>query len=433
MLLRRGTQIDLGMLGSASVVRELGQGGQGYVYAVERGDGRMLALKWYKPHCATAEQKSALTWLVELGVPHPRFLWPLSLGYVQGAPGFGYVMPLKEERFVEMGYLISGKGPDGQPLDTSFAVIISLCRLLADSFLRLHSRGLCYRDISFGNVAFDPANGDVRICDNDNVDIDNGSGRVLGTPFFMAPELVRDTTFRTLPNSDTDRHSLAVLLFYALCMGHPLEGERTETGLRDGAWLNRHFGSDPLFTFHSEDSSNRPSSPLVQAYWDMYPAFLHEAFTRAFTDGLQDPASRVTESEWIKLLGRLRDVLVQCNHCQATNFMDEEQPGQQCARCHVGLDRPLVLHLGRRRLVVSRFTKIRSSDVPSSEDEAHDYARVKRHPSDAHRWGLENLTGSAWTGTLPDGSRFDIDAHETVELIPGLRLELPSVVVRVGR
>jgi eukaryotic-like serine/threonine-protein kinase len=433
MLLRSGTEIHLGMLGSARVVGELGQGGQGYVYAVERGEGRLLALKWYKPHCATPEQKAALDRLVDLGAPHARFLWPLSLGYVPGKPGFGYVMPLKEERFVEMGYLISGKHPDGRPLDTSFAVIISLCRLLADSFLRLHARGLCYRDISFGNVAFDPANGDVRICDNDNVDIDDGSGRVLGTPFFMAPELVRDSTFQTLPNSDSDRHSLAVLLFYALCMGHPLEGARTEEGLRDGAWLNRHFGTDPLFTFDPEDTSNRPSSELVQAYWDIYPGFVHDAFTRAFTEGLNDPASRVTESEWIKLLGRLRDVLVQCNHCQATNFLDQDKQAQQCARCGRGMERPLVLHLGRRRLVVSPFTRIRSNDVPSSEDGVQDHARVRRHPSDAHRWGLENLTGNAWAGILPDGSKFDIDAHETVELIPGLRLELPSVVVMVGR
>lgn len=431
MLLRSGTGVDLGMLGSASVVRELGRGGQGYVYAVERA-GRPLALKWYKPHCATPEQKSALERLVELGAPHARFLWPLSLGHVQGQSGFGYVMPLKESRFVEMGYLISGRLPDGRPLDTSFAVLISVCRLLADSFLRLHSRGLCYRDISFGNVAFDPATGDIRICDNDNVDIDNGSGRVLGTPFFMAPELVRDTSFRTLPNSDSDRHSLAVLLFYALCMGHPLEGQRTEAGLRDGAWLRRHFGTEPVFAFHPADTSNRPTSQLVQTYWNLYPGYLHDAFTRAFTEGLEDPAARVTESEWIKILGRLRDTMVQCSSCQATNFLDEGRASQECARCHRDLSRPLILHLGRRRLAVGAFTRIRPTDAPSSENEGRDHARVRRHPSDPGRWGLENLTGARWVGTLPNGTRFDVESKQTVELVPGLRLELPSSVVTVG-
>ncbi len=433
MLLARGTEIDLGMLGSARVVRDLGQGGQGHVYAVDRGTGPLLALKWYKPHSATAEQQSALVRLVDLGAPHPRFLWPVSLGHAIGQPGFGYVMPLRESRFVEMGYLISGKLPDGRQLDISFAVVIAVCRLLADSFLRLHSRGLCYRDISFGNVAFDPANGDVRICDNDNVDIDNGSGRVLGTPFFMAPELVRDTTFQTLPTSDCDRHSLAVLLFYALYMGHPLEGMRTEQGLRDGTWLHRHFGLEPLFAFDPDDSSNRPTSSVVTDYWNIYPGFLRDAFTRAFTEGLRDPAARVTESEWIKILGQLRDSMVQCEHCRATNFLDDERPAQACARCNRELSPPLLLHLGRRRLVVSPFTRVRATDAPVSEDEAADFARVRRHPTNAHRWGLVNLTGRSWVGTLPDGRRFDIASDQTVDLVPGLRLELPSFVMVVGQ
>jgi DNA-binding helix-hairpin-helix protein with protein kinase domain len=433
MALHAGQDVDLGALGSGRVVRELGQGGQGYVYSIDRGEGRLLALKWYKPHGASAEQAAALTTLIELGAPHPRFLWPLSLASVPGRPGLGYVMPLKEERFIEMGYLVSGTYPDGRPLDTSFAVVISLCRLLADSFLRLHSRGLCYRDISFGNVAFDPATGDVRICDNDNVGIDDGGGRVLGTPFFMAPELVRDKTFRTLPNIDTDRHSLAVLLFYALCMGHPLEGARTERGLRDGAWLSRHFGTEPLFVFDPDDDSNRPTLDLVNAYWDIYPAFLREAFTRAFTEGHRDPTARVTESEWIKILGRLRDALTQCAHCHATNFADETKPTSRCGRCHRELERPMVLQFRRRRLVVSPFAKIPTTDRPSAEGELEDYARVRRHPSDAHRWGLENVSGQSWAGTLPDGTRIDVRADQTVELMPGLRLELPSTVVTVGR
>jgi DNA-binding helix-hairpin-helix protein with protein kinase domain len=282
-------------------------------------------------------------------------------------------------------------------------------------------------------VAFDPATGDVRICDNDNVGIDDGGGRVLGTPFFMAPELVRDKTFRTLPNTDTDRHSLAVLLFYALCMGHPLEGVRTAHGLRDGAWLNRHFGTDPLFAFDPDDDSNRPTSDLVNAYWNVYPEFLRAAFIRAFTEGLRDPAARVTESEWIKILGRLRDVLTQCGHCGATNFADESRPENVCGRCQHRLERPLVLQFRRRRLVVSPFAQIRATDRPSAEDELEDYARVRQHPSDAHRWGLENLSGQSWVGTLPDGTRIDVHAHETVELMPGMRLELPSTVVTVGR
>ncbi len=432
MLLHGGTRIDLGILGEAKVGRELGQGGEGYVYEVHREGGRPLALKWYKPQCATPAQKAALTMLVEQGAPHPRFLWPLSLGHVAGEPSFGYVMPLRPSRFMEMAYLVSGRTPEGKELVTSFAAVISLCRQLADSFLRLHSRGLCYRDISFGNVAFDPETGDACICDNDNVGIDNGGGRILGTPFFMAPEVVSDTTLRTMPNTDTDRHSLAVLLFYALCVGHPLEGRRTETGLRDASWLMRHFGTDPLFTFDPDDDSNRPVEGTVQAYWDIYPAFVREAFTRAFTEGLRDPGSRVTESEWIKVADRLADSMIQCAQCGATNFWDESDPSPSCARCQTPVRPPFVLSVGRRQVAVSRFARIRSEHLRLAAGESEDVARVRRHPTDSQRWGLENLTKRSWEAVLPDATAYQVQPGHTVELSGGLRINMRpgEIVVR---
>ena len=128
---------------------------------------------------------------------------------------------------------------------------------LADGFLRLHSKGLCYRDISFANVFFDPKTGDIRICDNDNVDITGAeTGGVLGTQRFMAPEVVRR---EAAPSDDTDRYSLAVLLFFLLYGGHPLDGQR-EAIIRclDVPALERLYGFDPLYIWHPDDASNRP-------------------------------------------------------------------------------------------------------------------------------------------------------------------------------
>ena len=83
--------------------------------------------------------------------------------------------------------------------------------------------GAKYQDISFGNLFFNPDNGDVLICDNDNVSFDNSKpGGVLGTPGFMAPEIVRG---EKRPSKDTDRYSLSVLLFYLFMVNHPLEGK----------------------------------------------------------------------------------------------------------------------------------------------------------------------------------------------------------------
>ena len=182
----------------------LGQGGQGEVYRADAG-GDFVAVKWYYGWTATPGQRRALEVLIEAGAPSARFLWPVELVTVPDRSGFGYVMPLRQTRFRGINEMMTRR------LDPSLRTLAMTGYLLADSFLELHSRGLSYRDISFGNVFFDPETGEVLICDNDNVAVDGlRSGGILGTPRFMAPEVVRG---EALPSSKTDLYSLAVLLF----------------------------------------------------------------------------------------------------------------------------------------------------------------------------------------------------------------------------
>jgi eukaryotic-like serine/threonine-protein kinase len=428
MVLATDTEVDLGLLGTARINRVLGQGGQGHVYEVRRLSGSRLALKWYRPQCATPEQYREIQTLVEFGSPHTRFLWPLSMATIDKEPGFGYVMPLRDTHYIELSYLLAGKDPDGVPLEVSFTSIVTMCRQLSFSFLRLHARGLCYRDISFGNVLFEPTTGDILICDNDNVGVDDGTGRVLGTPFFMAPEVVRDLTFQTLPNTDTDRHSLAVLLFYILCVGHPFEGRRTEEGLRDAGWLLRHFGTDPLFCMHPDREENRPP-PLVQQYWAIYPQFLRDLFLQAFVDGVADPSVRVTEGQWIKAMDRLRDGMVQCGTCGATNFWDPTEPDRRCVSCGGTLRPDFVLQVGRRKVAVSTLATLRSDHLTLGVDDSMVIGNVRRHPREPQRWGLENVSDRAWSATYPGGSQVGVEPGTTIEIVDGLRVHIGPAVV----
>jgi hypothetical protein len=56
----------------------LGGGGQGEVYRADLG-GQKVALKWYFPAQATAEQRAALDILIKKGPPSDKFLWPSEL------------------------------------------------------------------------------------------------------------------------------------------------------------------------------------------------------------------------------------------------------------------------------------------------------------------------------------------------------------------
>lgn len=431
MPLEPGTVIDLPSLGPAVVEREIGRGGQGTVYEVARGE-RRLALKWYAAQAATVEQHEAIKLLVDRGSPHPRFLWPVSLARIAGDDTFGYAMPLRPDGYQELSHLVTGWTRQGEPLQVTFAAVLRLARQLAECFLRLHASGLCYRDISLGNVFFSAASGDVLIADNDNVGVDNGGGQVLGTPMFMAPELVSDTSGQQRPSTQTDLYSLAVLLFYTLLVAHPLEGQRTETGLRDQEWLRRHFGAEPVFCLDPADSSNRPTAAHVETYWRTYPRFLRDCFLRAFTDGMSDPFARITEGEWVKALWRARDALTACPACGSTGFWDPAGP----ADCH-GCSRPvapaLVLEVGRHRVAVSELAEVHDHHLGPLPTAPGLVATVRRHPADRDRWGLQNAGGRSWAAHLPDGRGVALDPGRTIDLMPGLRLDLQPGQLRVVR
>ena len=159
----------------------LGGGGQGQVFRVQLEDS-FFALKWYTPHYLSIDPtlRDRLEKSIEVGPPNNQFWWPFELVADMRATTFGYLMPLREPGFETLVDYMRGR------VDANFPTMILTSFHLADSFLRLHAKGLCYKDISFGNVFFHPRNGDVRICDIDNVDVNGRPGAIMGTPGFMA-------------------------------------------------------------------------------------------------------------------------------------------------------------------------------------------------------------------------------------------------------
>ena len=302
--------------------RLLGAGTQGLVYEVAMRDvGRIMALKWYRPDSASTSQLNRINRLLSLGTPGRAFLWPIDIAHADNRPSFGYVMPARDSRFESLSTLMDARVRI--PLD----IVCRAAANLSDAFLALHASGLCYADISFGNLFVDPTTGDIQICDNDNVCVDGEPSDVLGTPYFMAPEIVRG---EAVPSIIADRHSLAVVLFYLLLRHHPLFGAR-EHALIDLTpdSLRELLGDRPLFIFDPDDRSNRPVSgqdnPIT--IWPALPGYVRELFTAAFTAGLRDPkVARVTESQWRSAMRRLEDLVRLCPTCGSQQFYDPAEP-----------------------------------------------------------------------------------------------------------
>ena len=223
------------------IISLLGAGGQGEVYDVEC-NGKHYAMKWYFKGSATARQKKMLDNIIAKGSPDSSFLWPMELIVPNQGSLFGYIMPLRPKSYKSIVDLMKKR------VNPSFYVICRTAFNLTKGYQKLHGMGAKYQDISFGNLFFDPDTGDVLICDNDNVSFDNSKpGGVLGTPGFMAPEIVRG---EKRPSRETDRYSLSVLLFYLFMVNHPLEG-RLEANIKcmDYAARVKLYGTDPVFIF----------------------------------------------------------------------------------------------------------------------------------------------------------------------------------------
>ncbi|MFO0611546.1 MAG: serine/threonine-protein kinase [Polyangiaceae bacterium] len=438
----------------------LGEGNQGAVFEAHDGTAVRWALKWYHESYIDCDRtlRHRIEHLVQEGPPNDRFLWPVDIIEKPGQASFGYAMALREPRFRGLTDLMSARC---EPPPT-FRAILTASIELTHCFLMLHAMGLCYRDISFGNCFFDPATGEVRICDNDNVDVNGTSSVVMGTTGFIAPELV--TGEHRSPDVESDLFSLAVLLFYLQMVAHPLEGAR-ESGIRcfDEAAKRHIYGTHPLFIFDPNDDSNRPVRGIHDnafAFWPLYPQVLRDAFEQAFVRGLvpsyaaldtpgaraagvaTSRASRVREGEWRDILLATRDAIFPCASCGAENFYDASRlrvgggPGD-CWSCARTLALPARLRIqgqNQERLVMmvpgARLYGHHLDPLRAFRLEAP-AAEVTRHPSDPTRIGLTNLSPDEWVYRNPDGKAQSVARGRSCALANGARISFGKMIGEV--
>ena len=221
--LKNGTKIKMKYGGEATVLDEFGAGGQGTVYKVSY-NGKEYALKWYHKGVFKGKEKEFYKNLennIQKGSPTDAFLWPLAITDVCDGM-FGYIMNIRPEGYYELTEFFVGTKKQKQIRFKSFEAIANAAINIIQGFRELHNSGYSYQDINNGNFFINPENGSVLICDNDNVSPYGVNLGILGKQRYMAPEVVQG---KSDPNKQSDRFSLAVILFRLLFINHPLEGK----------------------------------------------------------------------------------------------------------------------------------------------------------------------------------------------------------------
>jgi eukaryotic-like serine/threonine-protein kinase len=439
-ILKPGDTVKTESSGAVCTVEQfLGSGGQGEVYLANLG-GQKVALKWYFPHYLQQDKNllERIQAVIRKGSPNDKFLWPIELVSAPNQDSFGYIMELRDSRFKGLIDLMKRR------IEPTFYALATAGFQLAESFLKLHAQGLCYCDISFGNIFFNPNNGNILICDNDNVDINQqGKAAVLGTPRFMAPEIVR---YESKPSTETDLFSLAVLLFYMFMMHHPLEGKKeAEIRCFDMPAMTKLYGTEAVFIFDPNDDSNRPvpgyqDNALI--YWEIYPQFLRAIFTKAFTDGIRNPNSgRVQETEWRLAMIRLRDSIIYCPHCSAENFYEPDKLKtangklNPCWSCNKEVIIPPRIRIGKNVVMLNYNTELFPHHIDDNKrfDFSQAVASVTQHPTNPNIWGLKNISQEKWSTTDVNGNLKEIQPGRSVTLATGTKINFGKAEGEIRR
>lgn len=230
---------------------------------------------------------------------------------------------------------------------------IKACLLLARAVRRMHFAGLAHSDLSYKNVLVDPSRGLACVIDVDGLVVPGKyPPDVVGTPDFIAPEVVRTNHLakgdpnRALPRRETDQHALAVLIYMYLLYRHPLRGGKVHDindETRDEALT---MGENAVFVEHPTDASNRikvknvKPTELPWADTDKLPytitgPYLAQLFQQAFIGGLHEPSQRPSANDWETALVKTVDLIQPCRNpgCEQKWYVFDNSTKPRCPFC----------------------------------------------------------------------------------------------------
>ena len=396
----------------------LGAGGPRKVFRGVTGSGQEIVVAWHKPNDLSDRARQAAAALITLGRPHPAFAWPIAIVTSEQVAGWGLIYPLVPGQFKSLWHLLA------DPVQPSLRVLARIGAELADAYLALHIEGLTYRDFNLAVPLADAETGEVIIPVTDGIGL-LGDPHWHGTTTFEAPEVIRGDA---LNSAVTDLHTLAVVLFYLLVHGHPLIGRQAmELDDLGDPGQSAYLGTAPLFVFDPDDASNAPppGDPMM-TWWSIYPVFLRDLFTRAFTTGLTEPtySGRVVEKQWHRALIRLASGISECS-CKACVVWDPDEPGKACWNCGSVPDVPALLHLPGYTIALTEGAVIHPGHVSEGPDFRTTYAIVERHPAEADQIVLRNRSDATWKCT-PEGET------KAKQVRPGQRFGIRAAAIDFG-
>ncbi|MDR2097772.1 MAG: hypothetical protein LBP37_04550 [Spirochaetaceae bacterium] len=423
--LKKGTTLKTRGGKTVKVNSKLGEGGQGVVYKVDY-NGKPKALKWYtRTKNASALYKNIKN-NIRKGSPSGAFLWPLDICEKEKeSENFGYVMDLRPADYKDFSQFLLAK--------EKFASVTALAASalhITSAFRSLHNSGYSYQDLNDGNFFVHPKTGDVLICDNDNVAEYGANLGIAGKCRYIAPEIVLGNS---LPDVNTDKFSLAVVLFLLLINNHPLEGKKAYPPCMTEEIERRIYGTEPVFIFDPADESNRPIPGInnnALRRWPLFPGYVRDKFVEAFSKtALTNPDRRVIEMEWLKVFDRLRSEIYKCD-CGEVYFASADGT-VPCPACGKKADFDMCLEIGKRKFPVHRRTRLYACNTDNESDDFFIMSAAAQINSETGAIEIKNCSKKTWLVIGRDGKQRSKAAGKTVALENGASIVFGNTTAKV--
>ncbi|WP_239101457.1 serine/threonine-protein kinase [Microbispora amethystogenes] len=205
-------------IGPYRLLRQLGEGGMGVVHLGLDAEGREVAVKVLHPHVASdLKARDRLTREVETmrRVRSRRVAEVLDADLTGAAPYI--VTRYAPGRTLEQTVLEDGPLRDD--------AVVRLARGLCEALVAIHAADVIHRDLKPANVMLvdgEPLVIDFGIAHLVNATRLTQTGMFVGTPGYLAPEIIRDTQI----TQAADVHALAATVFFGVT-GKPPFGSGT--------------------------------------------------------------------------------------------------------------------------------------------------------------------------------------------------------------
>ena len=210
-------------------------------------------------------------------------------------------------------------------------------------------------------------------------------------------------------------------------MNHPLEGKHWLVPCLTPSHERKLYGEEALFIYDAHDNSNRPVRGVhsnVMMRWNYLPDYMKDAFRNAFSkEAIMNPAVRLRETDWLKLLIRFQSDIVLCRSCGSEVFI-KGAASTVCDGCQKKFEVNHTIELPDCTVTAARGTRIYRIQMAAcnAKDSLDLVGVVVAKDSDPNALGFKNATKDTLEARTPSGKTRMVKPGDVVPLKSGIEI-----------